>query len=84
MPYLDVLGGKDEESWTGIGSFRLNGQSSVEDAQHLQLRLERDFGIFTVVRKGLDSGACVRVTPQVFTSADEIGQLVEALRSLGG
>ncbi len=82
MSHIDVLGGSDEPSWTGIGAFRLAGQSSIDDAERLQLRLEEEFGIFTVVRKGLASGGCVRITPQVFTTPDEIGQLVDAMRRL--
>jgi len=77
-----VLGGSDEASWTGIGSFRMSGKTTIDDSQRLQQRLENDFGIFTVVRKGLASGGCVRITPQVFNSADEIGQLVDAMRKL--
>jgi selenocysteine lyase/cysteine desulfurase len=82
MKHIELLGGADEDSWTGIGSFRLPGQSSLEEAQDLQLRLEKEGGIFTVVRKGLDSGCCVRITPQVFNSADDIGRLIEAMRKL--
>ena len=82
MPHLEVLGGRDEASWTGIASFRLKGQSSVEDAIALQQRMEQDFGIFTVIRKGLDGGGCVRITPQVFNSPDDIATLVDALRRL--
>ena len=82
MAHIEVLGGADEASWTGMGAFRLAGRSSVDDARALQARLEHDFGIFTVVRRGLASGACVRVTPQVFTTPDEIGQLVDALGHL--
>ncbi len=82
MPHIEVLGGRDEASWTGIASFRLAGQSSVDDATALQQRLENDFGIFTVIRKGLDGGGCVRITPQVFNSADDIAVLVDALRRL--
>lgn len=82
MSHLEVLGGSDEASWTGIGSFRLVGKTTIEDAQSLQRRMEHEFGIFTVIRKGLASGACVRVTPQVFNSPEELGRLVEALRRL--
>jgi len=82
MEHIEVLGGADEASWSGMGAFRLAGQTSVEDAQALQQRLENDFGLFTVVRKGLGSGACVRITPQVFTTPDEIGQLVDAMKRL--
>lgn len=82
MPHIEVLGGKDEASWTGIGSFRLAGRRTIEDATALQLRVEKEFGIFSVVRKGLASGGCVRITPQVFNSADEIGRLIDALKGL--
>lgn len=82
MTHIEVLGGSDEESWTGIGSFRLPGKTSIDDAQKLQQKLENDFSLFTVVRKGLASGGCVRITPQVFTTPDDIGQLVDALHKL--
>jgi selenocysteine lyase/cysteine desulfurase len=82
MRHLEVLGGSDEESWTGIGSFRLAGKTTINDAIALQQRLETDFGIFSVVRKGLASGGCVRITPQVFNTPDEVGRLVDALGAL--
>ena len=82
MSHIELLGGLDEESWTGMGSFRLAGRRSAKDVTALQQRLEQEFGIFTVVRKGLASGYCVRVTPQVFTTPDEMAKLVDALKRL--
>ena len=82
MSHIEVLGGIDEDSSTGMGAFRLAGKTSLEDAKHLQQRLENEFGVFTVVRKGLASGCCIRITPQVFISANEIAQLVKALKGL--
>ena len=82
MRHIEVLGGSDEASWTGIGSFRMVGKTTIDDAIKLQQRLENDFGIFSVVRKGLASGGCVRITPQVFNTPDDIGRLVDALRTL--
>jgi selenocysteine lyase/cysteine desulfurase len=82
LPHIEVLGALDEESSTGMGAFRLVGKSSLADAKQLQQRLENEFGVFTVVRIGLDSGCCIRVTPQVFTSADEIDALVNAMKNL--
>lgn len=82
MGHIEVLGGSDEASWTGIGSFRLAGKTTIDDAKQLQQRLEREFGIFSVVRKGLASGGCVRITPQVYNTPDEIGRLVDAMRRL--
>jgi len=82
MSHIELLGGLDEASWTGMGSFRLAGKRSAEDVTALQQRLEKEFGIFTVVRKGLESGYCVRVTPQVFTTPDDMAELVDALKRL--
>lgn len=82
MPHIELLGGSDEESSTGMGSFRLKGKTTLEDAKNLQQRLENEFGVFTVVRVGLSSGGCIRITPQIFISADEIKQLVVAMKKL--
>jgi len=82
MGHIELLGGLDEESWTGMGSFRLSGKNTVADARELQRRLENEFGIFTVIRVGLASGSCVRITPQVFTSGVEISMLVDAMQKL--
>jgi selenocysteine lyase/cysteine desulfurase len=82
MSHIELLGGLDEASWTGMASFRLQGRSSEEEVRDLQLRLEQEFGVFTVVRTGLASGYCVRITPQVFTTPDELAQLVDALKRL--
>lgn len=82
MSHIEVLGPTDDESATGMGAFRIQGQSSASEIQNLQKRLEEEFGIFTVARYGLASGACIRVTPQVFTSAAEIQALSAALHRL--
>ena len=82
MSHIEVLGGADEASWTGMAAVRLRGQSSAAEVNALQQRLHKDFGIFTVARFNLASGACIRVTPQVFTTPDEMAQLVSALRRM--
>lgn len=82
MPHIEVLGGADEASWSGMAAFRLRGQTSTAEVEALQQRLEKQFGIFTVARVGLASGACIRVTPQVFTQPAEMERLVDALARL--
>ncbi len=82
MPHIELLGGSDEASWSGMGSFRVAGQASPQAVRALQLRLEEEFGVFTVVRYGLESGACIRVTPQVFLTPSDMEKLVDALRAL--
>lgn len=80
MPHIEVLGASDESSRSGMGAFRVRGETSVEAVKQLQIRLEQEFGIFTVMRDGLTSGACIRVTPQVFTPATAMARFVDALR----
>jgi isopenicillin-N epimerase len=82
MPRIEVLAGADEVSWSGMGGFRLAGKSSPDDVRELQQRLEQDFGIFTVACKGLPSGYCVRITPQLFSNAQEISALTAAMPQL--
>jgi selenocysteine lyase/cysteine desulfurase len=79
---IEVLGPADAESATGLGAFRLSGQTSAAQIQALQKQLESQFGIFTVARYGLASGACIRVTPQVFSTPQDMIKLKEALQQL--
>ncbi len=83
MPHIELLGGTDAASITGISSFRIRGKKTVADAVSLQKQLEEEFGVFTVMRDGLNGGACVRITPQVFNTPDDIDVLVSAMRKLG-
>ena len=39
MSHIELLGGLDEASWTGMASFRLKGSSSEEEVTELQQRL---------------------------------------------
>ncbi|PKP83379.1 MAG: aminotransferase [Alphaproteobacteria bacterium HGW-Alphaproteobacteria-18] len=81
-PGIEILTPPDPRLHAGITSFRLAGQTSLSENAALATRLAEEFGIFTVMRDGLASGACVRVTPAVFTSEDEIGALTDALRTI--
>ncbi len=83
LPHIEVLGGQDAVSRSGMGAFRLKGETSIPAARQLQQRLEKEFGIFTVVRDGLAGGGCIRVTPQVFTTPAQMARFVSALRALG-
>ncbi|WP_282145178.1 aminotransferase class V-fold PLP-dependent enzyme [Alteromonas stellipolaris] len=82
LPNIEVLGGEDDASSTGMGAFRIKGKVSLDEAKMLQQKLENEFNVFTVVRVGLASGCCIRVTPQIFISAEEMKQLALALKSL--
>jgi len=79
---LDILTPQDPRLYCAITSFRLPGRTSVADNAAIAKDLLDRFGIFTVARTGVAAGACVRVTPAVFTSADEIQRLVHALEQI--
>lgn len=81
-PGIEILTPPDPRLHAGITSFRLAGETSTAANAALAKRLAEEFGIFTVMRDGLASGACVRVTPAVFTSEEEIRSLVEVLLKL--
>ena len=67
-----------------MGGFRLAGKTSYEENAALQLQLEKEFGIFTVVRKGLSAGSNIRVTPQIFTPVAHMQKLAEAIITIAG
>jgi isopenicillin-N epimerase len=79
---MEILTPQDPRLYCAITSFRLPGRTSAADNAQIAKDLLDRFRIFTVLRTGAASGACVRVTPAVFTSADEIQQLVHALEQI--
>jgi selenocysteine lyase/cysteine desulfurase len=83
LPGIDIISPTDPALRAGIAAFRRSGETSIEENRALADRLLKDFGIFTVVRSGLAAGACVRVTPGIFTSEAEIRDLLSALKEIG-
>ena len=79
---LEILTPQDPRLYCAITSFRLPGRTSAADNAAVVKDLLDRFRIFTVHRTGVASGACVRVTPAVFTSAAEIQQLAHALEQI--
>lgn len=81
-PRIQVLTPDDDRMHGGITSFRLAGRTSVEDNVELAARLLAEFGIFTVHRTGMASGACVRVTPALFNSMEDVQTLAATLNEI--
>ena len=79
---LEILTPDDPRMHVGITSFRIPGGGSPEANAALAARLLEQYNIFTVHRTGVAGGACVRVTPALFTSMADMDALAEALRSL--
>ncbi|MGK5065045.1 aminotransferase class V-fold PLP-dependent enzyme [Janthinobacterium sp. LB3P112] len=79
---IEVLASSDPRLTSAIASFRLKGKTSVADNFALSKKLVQEHGIFAVPRDGLASGACVRVTPGIFTPESHLDKLVDALRKV--
>jgi len=79
---IDILTPPDMRLYAGITSFRRTGQTSLEENAHIADTLLTRYGIFTVARGGVAAGACVRITPALFTQARDMDRLSEALRGL--
>jgi len=79
-PQIEILTPTDPRLTCAITSFRLRGRTSVAQNKALAAELLDRFRIFTVQRDGIASGSCVRVTPGVFTSEDDVDRLVAALK----
>ena len=81
MQGLEILTPADPRLHGGITSFRYTGHNSASDNIAIAKRLLDEHRIFSVQRNGPARGACVRITPALFNSADDIDALVRALRS---
>jgi selenocysteine lyase/cysteine desulfurase len=81
---IEVLTPDDPELHGGITSFRLRGATHVKDNVALAARLLERHRIFTVHRDGPAKGACVRVTPALFNSLEDMDALARALVEEGG
>ncbi|MEI5687806.1 aminotransferase class V-fold PLP-dependent enzyme [Sphingomonas kyungheensis] len=79
---LEVLTPDDPALHGAITSFRLRDQTSPQANAAIAQRLLDRYGVFTVHRAGVAKGACVRVTPSLFTSATDIDRLIVALRDM--
>ena len=79
---IEVLASSDPRLTSAIASFRIKGKTSVADSYALSKKLVREHGIFAVPRDGLASGACLRVTPAIFTPESHLDKLITALRQV--
>jgi selenocysteine lyase/cysteine desulfurase len=82
MKGLTVLTPDDEAMVAALTSFRLDGVTSTSANEAVVKQLAERYGVLTVRRTGPTAGDCIRVTPSVYTSADDVKKLVNALRSL--
>lgn len=82
IPGITVLTPDDLALHGAITSFRIDGVTDATGNAALARTLLDQHGIFTVHRTGPAKGACIRVTPALFTSMADIDRLAAALPKL--
>jgi selenocysteine lyase/cysteine desulfurase len=81
---LEILTPDDPAMYGTITAFRFTGRTSEADNVEISRDLLERYRIFTVRRGGPARGDCVRVTPALFTSRDQVDLFAAALRDLAG
>ncbi|GAA2083613.1 aminotransferase class V-fold PLP-dependent enzyme [Actinomadura alba] len=79
---VQILTPDDPAMYGAITSFRISGRTTQADNEQISHELLQRHRIFTVRRGGPARGDCVRVTPALFTSRDDIDGFAAALRGL--
>ncbi|WP_310476203.1 aminotransferase class V-fold PLP-dependent enzyme [Sandarakinorhabdus sp.] len=79
---LEIMLGDDPATFGAITSFRIAGHTSTAENIAITDTLFNRYRIMTVHRSGLADGGCVRVTPGLFTRAQDCDLLVAALKDL--
>ena len=82
MKGLTVLTPDDPNMVAALTSFRLDGVVTTSGNDAVTKHLAEKFGVLTIRRTGPAAGDCIRVTPSVYTSAEDVVKLVNALRSI--
>lgn len=79
---VEILTPEEPDMYGTITAFRITGRTSEADNVAITTALMERYRIFTVRRGGPARGDCVRVTPALFTSCEEVDLLAEAVRDL--
>lgn len=82
MPQVEILTPDDPGMHGGITAFRIKGITDVAGNARIAQQLLERHNIFTVHRDGAAAGACVRVTPALFTSMQDIDRFSAALSDI--
>ncbi|MEU6737573.1 aminotransferase class V-fold PLP-dependent enzyme [Streptosporangium sandarakinum] len=82
IPGMEILTPEDPAMYGAITAFRFAGRTSEAENVAITDDLYDRYRIFTVRRGGPVRGDCVRVTPALFTSRDDVDLLATALHDL--
>jgi isopenicillin-N epimerase len=81
---VQLLASADPRLSSAIAAFRLHGQFDMAANTATAERMLQQSGVFVVAREGLASGACLRVTPGIFSTPEQMDALVRAVRAVAG
>ena len=84
LPNIEVLTPDEPGLAAGITSFRVRNKGSREDNNALVAALRDKHRVLTVRRDGVAKGQCIRVSPALYTSEEEIDRFVAALAAETG
>jgi len=77
---IDVLAPDDMSA--AITSFRIRGRTGSAETQRLVIQLRDVHGILTVSRTGVAGGDCIRVTPALYNTSEDVTSFAKALKRL--
>jgi len=84
LPDIEVLTPDEPGLAAGITSFRVRNKGSREDNNALVAALRDRHKVLTVRRDGVTRGQCIRVSPALYTTEDEVDRFVAALAAETG
>ena len=79
LPNIEVLTPEEPGLAAGITSFRVKNKGSREDNNALVAALRDRHKVLTVRRDGVAKGQCIRVSPALYTTEEEVERFVAAL-----
>lgn len=82
MKGITVLTPDTTNMVAGLTSFRLDGVVTAKANDAVAKHLAQKYGILTTRRSGPDAGDCIRVTPSIYNSPNDVKKLSEALRAI--
>ncbi|WP_433359737.1 aminotransferase class V-fold PLP-dependent enzyme [Streptosporangium sp. CA-115845] len=81
---LEILTPEEPAMYGTITAFRITGRTSEAENIAIATDLMKRYRIFTVNRGGPARGGCVRVTPALFSTRDDVDLLAAAVRDIAG
>ncbi|MGV1761758.1 aminotransferase class V-fold PLP-dependent enzyme [Rhizobium sp. A22-96] len=78
---IEILTPDEDDMVGGITSFRVKTWASPSEVSTLVAALRDKYNVLTVARTGPAKGPCVRVSPAIYTTEDDMLKLAFALKS---